>query len=39
LFGPESERKMSKVERTRIRSLLKKEMQEIFECRNIFEQD
>jgi len=36
LFGPESE-KMTKNERGRIKSLLKKEMQEIFECRNIFE--
>jgi S-adenosylmethionine decarboxylase len=38
LFGSDSD-KMSKTERTRIRTLLKKEMQEIFECRNIFERE
>ena len=37
LFGPESD-KLSKAEKTRVRTLLRKEMQEIFECRNIFEQ-
>lgn len=36
LFGPEIE-KLSKKERARIKTLVKKEMQEIFECRNIFE--
>ena len=36
LFGPEVA-KQSKTESTRVRTLLKKEMQEIFECRNIFE--
>jgi len=38
LFGSDSE-KMSKTEKTKVRSLLKKEMQEIFECRNIFERE
>lgn len=38
LFGTDSD-KMSKTERTRVRTLLKKEMQEIFECRNIFERE
>ncbi len=38
LFGSDSD-KMSKTERTRVRTLLKKEMQEIFECRNIFERE
>lgn len=38
LFGAESE-KMSKNERSKVKSLLKKEMQEIFECRNIFERE
>jgi len=38
LFGSDSE-KMSKTEKTRVRSLLKKEMQEIFECRNIYERE
>jgi S-adenosylmethionine decarboxylase len=38
LFGPELE-KVSKNDQTRIRTLLKKEMQEIFECRNIFERE
>jgi S-adenosylmethionine decarboxylase len=38
LFGSDSN-KMSKTERTRVRTLLKKEMQEIFECRNIFERE
>lgn len=37
LFGPEIV-KVSKNERSRLKTLLKKEMQEIFECRNIFEQ-
>jgi S-adenosylmethionine decarboxylase len=36
LFGPELQ-KVSKNEQTRIKILLKKEMQEIFECRNIFD--
>lgn len=36
LFGPEI-LKMSKAERTRTSRLVKKEMQEIFECRNIFD--
>jgi S-adenosylmethionine decarboxylase len=35
LFGSESS-KLSKAERTRIRTLLRKETQEIFECRNLF---
>ncbi|MFP4162620.1 MAG: adenosylmethionine decarboxylase [Chitinispirillaceae bacterium] len=39
LFGSDSEKSMSKTERTKIRSLLKKEMQEIFECRNIYDRD
>ncbi len=38
LFGSESE-KLSKTEKTRVRTLLKKEMQEIFECRNIFDRE
>jgi S-adenosylmethionine decarboxylase len=38
LFGSDSE-KMSKAEKTKIRTLLKKEMQEIFECRNLFERE
>jgi len=38
LFGTDSA-KMSKAEGTRVRTLLKKEMQEIFECRNIFERE
>jgi len=36
LFGTDSE-KMSKTGKLRVRTLLKKEMQEIFECRNIYE--
>lgn len=36
LFGPESD-SMKKLERARIRKLLKKEIQEIFECRNLFD--
>lgn len=36
LFGPESEN-IKKSERTRIRTLLKNEIQEIFECRNLFD--
>jgi S-adenosylmethionine decarboxylase len=35
LFGSENS-KLSKNERTRIRTLLRKETQEIFECRNLF---
>lgn len=38
LFGPEIE-KLSKSERSRIKTLLRKEMQEIFECRNIFDRE
>ncbi len=38
LFGPDTD-KMSKAERTKIRTLLKKEMQEIFECRNIYDRE
>jgi len=38
LFGSDSE-KMSKTEKTKIRTLLKKEMQEIFECRNIYDRE
>lgn len=38
LFGSELS-KLSKKERTRITTLLRKEMQEIFECRNIFERN
>jgi S-adenosylmethionine decarboxylase len=38
LFGSDSEQ-MSKTEKTKVRTLLKKEMQEIFECRNIFERE
>jgi S-adenosylmethionine decarboxylase len=38
LFGPELQ-KVSKNEQTRIKTLLKKEMQEIFECRNIFDRE
>jgi S-adenosylmethionine decarboxylase len=38
LFGSELS-KLSKKERTRIKTLLRKEMQEIFECRNIFERN
>jgi len=38
LFGSDSE-KMSKAERTKVRTLLKKEMQEIFECRNIYDRE
>ena len=38
LFGSEIS-KLSKKERTRINTLLRREMQEIFECRNIFEQE
>jgi S-adenosylmethionine decarboxylase len=36
LFGPESDT-MKKNERNRVRTLLKKEIQEIFECRNLFD--
>jgi len=36
LFGPESE-SIGPSNRTRLRAVLKKEIQEIFECRNIFE--
>jgi len=36
LFGSDSE-KMSKAVKTKVRTLLKKEMQEIFECRNIYD--
>lgn len=38
LFGPESAAKLSRTEKTRIRKLLQREMQEIFECRNIEDQ-
>lgn len=38
LFGSELS-KLSTRERSRIKTLLRKEMQEIFECRNIFEQE
>jgi S-adenosylmethionine decarboxylase len=38
LFGSDSE-KMSKTEKTRVRTLLKKEIQEIFECKNIFDRE
>ena len=38
LFGPELQ-KVSKNEQIRIKTLLKKEMQEIFECRNIFDRE
>jgi S-adenosylmethionine decarboxylase len=38
LFGPEI-LKMSKAERARTKTLVKKEMQEIFECRNIFDRE
>ncbi len=38
LFGPESE-KMTKAEKTKVRSLLRKEMQEIFECRNFYDRE
>jgi len=36
LFGSDPE-KMSKAVKTKVRTLLKKEMQEIFECRNIYD--
>ena len=35
LFGPESSTRLARSEKMRIRKLLQKEMQEIFECRNI----
>lgn len=38
LFGPDSHG-LKNNEKTRIRTLLKKEIQEIFECRNLFDQD
>jgi S-adenosylmethionine decarboxylase len=38
LFGPEIE-KLSKNEKARIRTMVRKEIQEIFECRNIFERE
>ena len=38
LFGSDSEN-LSKAEKTKVRTLLKKEMLEIFECRNIFERE
>ncbi|MDG5815268.1 adenosylmethionine decarboxylase [Chitinispirillales bacterium ANBcel5] len=38
LFGSEYD-KFSKTEKKRVKALLKKEMQEIFECRNIFGQE
>jgi len=38
LFGPESA-SMTKNDRARTRSLLKKEIQEIFECRNLFDRE
>ena len=38
LFGPESA-SLKKNERARIRTLLKKEIQEIFECRNLFDRE
>jgi S-adenosylmethionine decarboxylase len=38
LFGPESA-SLKKKERARIRTLLKKEIQEIFECRNLFDRE
>jgi S-adenosylmethionine decarboxylase len=38
LFGQESSN-LSKNERSRIRTLLRKEIQEIFECRNIFDRE
>ncbi len=37
LFGPESEN-LAAATKTRLRKMLKKEMQEIFECRNIYEE-
>ncbi len=37
LFGPDSEKKMAAATKTRIRRLLRTEMQEIFECRNVYE--
>jgi S-adenosylmethionine decarboxylase len=38
LFGSDSD-KMSKAGKTKVRTLLKKEMQEIFECRNIYDRE
>jgi len=38
MFGSDIE-KMSKTEKTRVRTLLKKEIQEIFECKNIFDRE
>lgn len=38
LFGPDSHA-LKKTESARIRSLLKKEIQEIFECRNLFDRE
>ncbi len=38
LFGPESET-LKKNERTHIKTLLQKEIQEIFECRNLFDRE
>lgn len=37
LFGPETD-KFGKTERSRVKNLVQKEMREIFECRNIFDQ-
>lgn len=38
LFGPESAT-IKSTERTRVKTLLKKEIQEIFECRNLFDRE
>lgn len=38
LFGPDSD-KLTKNERLKTKTLLKKEVQEIFECRNIFDRE
>jgi S-adenosylmethionine decarboxylase len=38
LFGPDSG-SLKKTERARIRALLRKEIQEIFECRNLFDRE
>ena len=38
LFGPESAT-LKKTERARVQALLKKEIQEIFECRNLFDRE
>jgi S-adenosylmethionine decarboxylase len=39
LFGHDSEKNLASATKARIRRLLKREMQEIFECRNLYEEE